>query len=234
HRTQPKRQPPPQRKDGAQRLPILPRARVRPAGARRPRAHPEQLPRFTDRDHRRAASRPRETQHPPRSTEPRGMTAMHPTSFMIPIAFTLVLSVSATACGGKADADKGSCLEPKAVTDMLHAVMEADRTNYTKQVVNRLIKEQKVKIVVPDSEEVVPLGASEQWKSEHGKLPLPAQMFRMGSEAVNAKDVGFTYGLLSLWPVNKQNKPKTEMESQGLEAVASNGGKEPFYGEEEL
>src|SRR5690606_38283065 len=78
------------------------------------------------------------------------------------------------------------------------------------------------------------LGASEQWKSEHGKLPLPAQMFRMGSEAVNAKDVGFTYGLLSLWPVNKQNKPKTEMESQGLEAVASNGGKEPFYGEEEL
>lgn len=159
---------------------------------------------------------------------------MHPTSFMIPIAFTLVLSVSATACGGKADADKGSGLEPKAVTDMLHAVMEADRTNYTKQVVNRLIKEQKVKIVVPDSEEVVPLGASEQWKSEHGKLPLPAQMFRMGSEAVNAKDVGFTYGLLSLWPVNKQNKPKTEMESQGLEAVASNGGKEPFYGEEEL
>lgn len=154
-------------------------------------------------------------------------------SFIFP--FSLVVTLCAASCGGKEEpSGKAAGLEPKAVADMLHAVMEADRTNYTKQVVNRLIKEQKVKIVHPDTEEVVPFGASEQWKSEHGKLPLPAQMFRMGSEAVNAKDVGFTYGLLSKWPVNKQNKPKTDMESQGLDAVFGNGGKEPFYGEEEL
>lgn len=153
----------------------------------------------------------------------------------ITLAFCLTASL-ASACGGSKAPEEGAGkgLEPKAVADMLHAVMEADRTNYTKQVVNRLIKEQKLKVVTPDTEEVVPFGASEQWKSEHGKLPLPAQMFRMGSEAVNAKDVGFTYGLLSLWPINQQNKPKTDMETQGLEAIAANGGKEPFYGEEEL
>lgn len=150
------------------------------------------------------------------------------------ILLGLLLSMP-LGCGGKeTEASAAQGLEPKAVADMLHAVMEADRTNYTKQVVNRLIKEQKMKIVMPDTEEVVPFGASEQWKSEHGKLPLPAQMFRMGAEAVNEKNVGFTYALLSLYPINKQNKPKTEMETQGLEAVAGNGGKEPFYGEEEL
>jgi len=140
----------------------------------------------------------------------------------------------ATSCGGGEAEGAAGGIEPKKVADMLHAVMEADRTTYTKQVVNRLIKEQKVRIVTPETEEVVPFGASEQWKSEHGKLPLPAQMFRMGAEAVNAKNVGFTYGLLSSWPINKQNKPKTDMETKGLEAVVASGGKEPFYGEEEL
>lgn len=143
--------------------------------------------------------------------------------------------VGMAACGNSSEAEGAAGgLEPKAVADMLHAVMEADRTTYTKQVVNRLIKEQKVKIVDPESEEVLPFGASEQWKTEHGKLPLPAQMFRMGAEAVNEKNVGFTYALLSPWPINKQNEPKTEMEKKGLEAVVANGGKEPFYGEEEL
>ena len=117
---------------------------------------------------------------------------------------------------------------------MLHAVMKADRTVYTKQVVNRLIKQQKVTIVNPETQKPEPFKASEQWKSEHGKLPLPAQMFRMGAEMVTKEKVGFTYALLSKWPVNKQNKPRTELEVKGLEAIANNGGKAPFYGTETL
>ena len=117
---------------------------------------------------------------------------------------------------------------------MLHAVMKADRTVYTKQVVNRLVKEQKVQIMNPKTEASEKFGASEQWKTEHGKLPLPAQMFRMGAEGVAAKDVGFTYSLLSKWPVNKQNEAKTEIETKGLEAVDASKGKKPFYGEETL
>jgi hypothetical protein len=116
---------------------------------------------------------------------------------------------------------------------MLHAVMEADRTVYTKQVVNRLVKEQKLEVMNPETKQAVPFGASEQWKTEHGKLPLPAQMFRMGAEQVTSKNVGMTYALLSEWPVNKQNLPKTPVEKAGLAAVAKDGSK-PHYGTEEL
>ena len=112
-------------------------------------------------------------------------------------------------------------LPPKQVADMLHAVMAADRTIYAKKVINRLVKEHKV------------IKASEYFEDEKA-LPLPAQMFRMGAELVTEKDIGFTYGLLSEWPVNKQHAPKTEMEKKGLEFIKNNEGTEPFYGEETL
>jgi len=152
------------------------------------------------------------------------------------LAMGSLLAVAACG-GGEKPAEKKSdapTLDAKKATDMLHAVMEADRTAYTKQVVNRLTKEQKVQILNPDTKETESFGASEQWKTEHGKLPLPAQMFRMGAEAVAEKNVGFTYSLLSKWPVNAQNKPKTEMETEGLEFVDKSAGKEAFYGIEKL
>lgn len=125
-------------------------------------------------------------------------------------------------------------IPPEKAADMLHAVMEADRTVYTKQVVNRLVKEQKMQMFDPEAQKPAPFRASEQWKTEHGTLPLPAQMFRMGAEAVVGKNVGFTYALLSKWPINKQNLPKTAVETAGLEAVVANEGKKPYYGNEEL
>ena len=51
------------------------------------------------------------------------------------------------------------------MADARHAVMEADRTVHTRNVVNRLQNEQKI------------IKASEHWKDDHA-LPLPAQMFR--------------------------------------------------------
>ena len=108
----------------------------------------------------------------------------------------------------------------RQMADALHAVMEADRTVYTRIVVNRLQNEEKV------------INASEHWQDDKA-LPLPAQMFRMGAEMVAEKKVGFTYSLLSMWPVNKQNKPKTEVEKTGLKFVAENKGKN-YYGEETL
>ncbi len=125
-------------------------------------------------------------------------------------------------------------IPPEKAADMLHAVMEADRTVYTKQVVNRLVKEQKMQMVDPETQKPAAFRASEQWKTEHGTLPLPAQMFRMGAEHVVGKNAGFTYALLSKWPINKQNLPKTAVETAGLEAVVTNEGKKPYYGNEEL
>ena len=58
-------------------------------------------------------------------------------------------------------------------------------------------------------------------------------MFRMGAEMVAEKDAGFSYSLLSMWPINKQNTPRTEAEIAGLEYVAANKGQN-FYAEETL
>jgi len=108
----------------------------------------------------------------------------------------------------------------KDMADALHAVMESDRTVYTRMVVNRLQNEEKV------------IKASEHFKDDKA-LPLPAQMFRFGAEMVSEKKMGFSYSLQSLWPINKQNAPKTALEKKGLEAVAKDNTK-PFYGEETL
>ncbi|WP_455222327.1 Tll0287-like domain-containing protein [Kaarinaea lacus] len=111
-------------------------------------------------------------------------------------------------------------ISPQVMADSLHAVMAADRTVYTKKVVNRLVKEDKV------------IKASEHWQDDKA-LPLPAQMFRFGAEMVAEKGAPFSYSLLSLWPINKQNAPKTDVEKEGLNYIADNPGQN-FYKEEEL
>lgn len=108
----------------------------------------------------------------------------------------------------------------KEIADALHSVMAADRTVYTKLIVNRLQNEEKV------------IKASEHWKDDKA-LVLPAQMFRYGSEMVAEGGAKFSYSLLSEWPVNKQNAPKTEVEKEGLKAIAANPA-QPFYKEETL
>lgn len=113
----------------------------------------------------------------------------------------------------------------KAMADALHLVMDSDRSVYTKKIVNRLVKKEKV------------IKASEHFEDEKA-LVLPAQMFRFGSElaakrAEKLDDVNFSYTLQSLWPINKQNAPKTEAEKAGLKFVAENKGKN-YYTTEKL
>ncbi len=113
-----------------------------------------------------------------------------------------------------------SAVTAQATADAVHAVIEADRTVYTRHIVNRLQIEEKL------------IEANEHWKDEKA-LPLPSQMLRMGSELVAEKDIGVSYALLSLWPINKQNGAKTKAEKDGLQFVAEHPGKN-YYTEEEL
>jgi hypothetical protein len=135
-------------------------------------------------------------------------------------AVAITSSALALVISGCNSSTASTGISPQVMADSLHAVMAADRTVYTKKVVNRLVKEDKV------------IKASEHWQDEKA-LPLPAQMFRFGAEMVAEKGAPFSYSLLSLWPINKQNAPKTDVEKEGLNYIKDNPG-ENFYKEEEL
>jgi hypothetical protein len=132
-----------------------------------------------------------------------------------------IAGLTAAACGAPSSAEpSGPSVTPRQMADALHAVMEADRTVYTRTVVNRLQNDEKV------------IKASEHWQDDKA-LPLPAQMFRMGSELAAKKNSDFSYALLSMWPVNRQNAPKTEAEKAGLQAIVDKPG-ENYYTNETL
>jgi hypothetical protein len=132
--------------------------------------------------------------------------------------------ISSTAflvsCGSGEEQSAG--IDPKAHTDALFAVMNASRSNYTKLIIGRLGPS--------GADAILP---KEEWKDLDNGAPLPAQMFRTNAETVREVTDDFTYSLQSLWPINKQNKPKSPMEEEGLQFVADNPG-ENFYGTEKL
>lgn len=133
--------------------------------------------------------------------------------------------IGSTSLIASADVGDKPVISPRAMADALHLVMDSDRSVYTKKIVNRLVKKEKV------------IKASEYYDDDKA-LVLPAQMFRYGSELVAKRseklpDVNFSYSLQSLWPVNKQNAPKTDAEKTGLKYIAENKGKN-YYTTEKL
>lgn len=127
----------------------------------------------------------------------------------------LAIAAATPGCGGKTEAGG---ISPQVMADSLYSVIAADRATYTIEVVNRLQDKEKV------------IKADEHFQDAKA-LPLPAQMFRMGAERVQKNGATFSYSLLSQWPINKQNAPKTEAEKAGLKAIES--GKN-FYTEETI
>jgi len=134
-------------------------------------------------------------------------------------ALGLAIVLLAGPLAGSAQSDE-PLFTPRQLADMLHLVMESDRTVYTRVIVNRLTLQDKV------------ITASEHFEDEQA-LALPAQMFRFGAEMVASQTDNFSYSLQSIWAVNKQNLPRTDVEQAGLAYVAENPG-ERYYGEEEL
>jgi hypothetical protein len=92
------------------------------------------------------------------------------------------------------------------VADMVHAVVQADRTFYTVHVVERL---QEMGVVV----------ASENWKTQK-TLPLPVQFLEESARLAANTQSKISYRLISLWPINKRNGPKTEFDRAGLWEVS--------------
>ncbi|MDP3091636.1 MAG: DUF3365 domain-containing protein [Nitrospira sp.] len=97
-------------------------------------------------------------------------------------------------------------IPPETVANYLHAVIEADRTFYTIHVVERLQKSGAV-------------AAAENWRATKNTLPLPAQ-FLMESSALSAMTgTSVRYRLISLWPINPLNVPRSAAEKAGLESL---------------
>ena len=147
----------------------------------------------------------------------------------------LLLSSLAVACGRSEAADSATSADrvgARQAADMIHAVIAADRTIYAREVVQRLTVTQKVKMMDPERGTAVPLEAREDWQSQHGALPLPAQMMRMGAEQALQSESGLSYLLLSAWPVNKQNRARTDLETRALAELGKTG--KPVYGTEVL
>jgi Protein of unknown function (DUF3365). len=140
------------------------------------------------------------------------------------LATALLGTAMLTGCNEEAAAPPPAKLgvSPQTFTDSLFAVMKSDRTNYTKLIIQRL-GPNKGNFIKPN----------EHWEDMDEGAPLPAQMFRYGAEGVAEMTDDFTYSLQSLWCINKQNCPSTDIEKEGLEFISANPGQN-FYAEEEL
>ena len=146
------------------------------------------------------------------------------------IAIAVMVTFTAIACGGGGTTQSSTAevgIAPEKVVDYIHTVLMADRTAYTKHVVNRLkVLEGKEK---PDG--VITAEATEAWQ-ETGGVPLPAQMFRLGSEVALENTTEFTYNLISTWYINDSHNPKSEFEKTAMEEVNKTG--EPYKGYQEI
>ncbi|RMF27022.1 MAG: DUF3365 domain-containing protein [Cyanobacteria bacterium J083] len=143
------------------------------------------------------------------------------------IALAATICVTAIACSGGNSTQAAAGIAPEVVVDYIHTVLLADRTAYTKHVVNRLKKlEGKEK---PDG--VVNAEATESWQ-QTGGVPLPAQMFRLGAEVAAEETDAFTYNLISTWYINDNHSPKSDFEKRAMESVNKTG--EPYKEYQEI
>ncbi len=108
-----------------------------------------------------------------------------------------------TVSYGKRSTDGVPLIHPKRVADYVHAVVEADRTIYTKHVVERM-QEKGITF------------AAEHWEQRNA-LPLPAQFLKYSGRLAAESGSGIRYGLISLWPI--RSGPATEFEREALEKV---------------
>ncbi len=111
-----------------------------------------------------------------------------------------------SAASGETDPTKG--ISPEIVADYVHSVVQADRTFYQIEIVDRM---QKKGIAF----------ASENWRMT-GDLPLPAQFLQESGRLLAEQKKRIRFRLISSWAINKEHRPKTEFERTGLTKILEN------------
>jgi len=111
-----------------------------------------------------------------------------------------------------------SGIPPEKVAAYVYAVIKADRTLYTTEIVNRL-QEKGVTV------------ASEHWEQESA-LMLPAQFLHLSGKLAAEGGSGIRYRLISLWPIYRRNAPASDVERKSpdrpVTGIVTSGRKQFF------
>lgn len=97
-------------------------------------------------------------------------------------------------------------LSPEVVADYIHAVVESHRAFYTAHVVASLEEQDAAK-------------ASGEWRDQKKAIPLPVQIVNETSQMFTTQSTGLRYQLISLWPINRKNSPRDQIDKTSLETV---------------
>jgi len=111
-----------------------------------------------------------------------------------------------SAASRETDSPKG--ISPEIVADYVHSVVQADRTFYQTEIVDRMREKGMV-------------FASENWRTDGG-LPLPAQFLQESGRLAAEQRKGMRVRLISSWAINKEHRPTTEFERTGLMKILAN------------
>jgi uncharacterized protein DUF3365 len=125
-------------------------------------------------------------------------------------AFTVLISGlwwGPSALSAK-DHPESSGIPLEKVAAYVYAIIKADRTLYTTEIVNRL-QEKGVTM------------ASEHWEQENA-LMLPAQFLQHSGKLAAEGGSGIRYRLISLWPIYRRNAPANDLERNALESLRKN------------
>jgi hypothetical protein len=113
-----------------------------------------------------------------------------------------------TSATASKDPAPSPCIPALSVAEYIHNVIQADRTFYTTDVVERM---QMRGIAF----------AAENWR-ETSRLPLPAQFLLETGRLLGAQQSGLHYRLISNWSINQKNSPMTDFERMGLTEILVN------------
>ena len=126
---------------------------------------------------------------------------------VVGITFTCLLGQWVLSAASKeTDSPKG--ISPEIVAEYVHSVVQADRTFYQTEIVDRMQEKGMV-------------SASEHWRADGG-LPLPAQFLQESGRLMAKQGKAIRFRLISSWAINKEHRPTTEFERTALTKILGN------------
>jgi hypothetical protein len=111
-----------------------------------------------------------------------------------------------SAASKETDSPRG--ISPEIVAEYVHSVVQADRTFYLTEVVDRMREKGMA-------------SPSENWRADGG-LPLPVQFLQETGRLMAKQGKAIRFRLISSWAINKESRPTTEFERTGLMKILEN------------